>query len=251
MQYVVDTTYKLHSDNVESPVKVAFVSDIHMGTAVNADQLQTYCDRIAAQKADLVLLGGDIVDESTTMEELQALAQAFGQIPCSQGVFYVFGNHDSFTAAYAQGAAITKQDLLTAFSQNDITILDDTAVTLDNGIRLVGRSDVAFYQDRPRKSLDQLLDEDEFSRFTILLDHQPLELEAAAQKGVNLMLSGHTHGGQIWPGGLINQLSGTYELLYGSKTVGDMTAVTSSGLGGWSTSMRTGSHSEIVYITIA
>lgn len=249
MQHIQSTAYTLPDAPVSSTIKLVFISDLHMGTTMEVDDLQEYCRAIEQQKVDMVLLGGDIVDESTTQQQLEGVAQAFGDIDCSYGTYFIFGNHDSFTGSHRK-AAITRQDLENAFSANGIAILEDSSVQLPNGIRLVGRADASFTQDRERASLDELLDGAQPDEFVILLDHQPLQLEQASRLGVDLMLSGHTHGGQFWPGGLINQLAHTYELLYGEKTVNGMTAITSSGMGGWCMNLRTGSHSEIVYITV-
>lgn len=254
IHHVVNTTYTLESDKLSSPVKIAFISDLHMGTTMDVDELRTYCEQIEEQDVDMVLLGGDMVDESTTLTQLQGMAGAFGSIESRYGTYYVFGNHDSFSGddegPATDGAVVNRRALTQAFADSGITILEDSSVLLEGGIRLVGRADISYYQDRERASLDELLQGADPSEYIILIDHQPMEQANVAAKGVDLMLSGHTHGGQLWPGRLLNELMNSYDQVYGEKAVDGMTAIVSSGMGGWNYQFRTGSHSEIVYITI-
>ena len=250
MQQVRDTAYTFSVPQLEEPIRLAFVSDVHMGTTMDVDRLARYCRRIAEQGVDAVLLGGDIVDESTSWEELTGLAEAFGGIPSTYGTYYIFGNHDSFRNGLWRGVAFGKDDVERTFARYGITVLEDETVALGDELCLIGRADIAFNRDSDRQSLEELLAETDPDRVRVVLDHQPLELERAAAMGVELLLSGHTHGGQIWPGGLISEWTGAYELDYGEQQVGEMRAIVSSGLGGWSCRFRTGSHSEIVYITL-
>ena len=87
-------------------------------------------------------------------------------------------------------------------------------------------------------------------KFILLLDHQPCALEAADRAGCDLMLSGHTHAGQIWPSGLISQGTGMVELNYGYRMMNHLQVIVSSGIAGWAYPVRTSKHCEYVIVTV-
>jgi len=241
MRDVRETTYTLVSDKIETPVRVLFVSDLHLGTAMDAARLQTYCDQMQAVQPDLVVLGGDIVDEATEESEMRAAFAAFGAIESTYGTYYIYGNHDR--ANYNSARTYGTQELNDAIAGSGITILRDETAQVGE-LTLYGAEDRSV---RSRLSAAALLQGAENDRFSLVLSHQPSGAEDYAAAGADLMLSGHTHNGQIWPIGYINALLGPK---YGEYRFNDMTLIVSSGICGWGYPIRTQGVSEYVVVDL-
>ena len=131
--------------------------------------------------------------------------------------------------------------------------MEDETALIGEELCVAGRRDRtdARRDEMERKSSEELLADVSEQRFCILTDHQPREMEENEQAGYDLMLSGHTHAGQMWPVGLITTLFDKDTFNYGRKTIGDMELIVSSGIGGWGYAFRTGKHSEIVVVHVA
>lgn len=241
MRDVRQTAYTVVSEKIKTPLRILFVSDLHFGTAMDVERLRAYCDEMQETKPDLVLLGGDIVDESTEKADMQAAFTALGSIDSTYGTYFVYGNHDR--ANYNSDRTFTGQELETAILDSGITILrDETAQVGD--LTLCGTEDRS---SRSRLPAAELLDGAKQGRFVLLLAHQPGDAEAYAAAGADLMLSGHTHGGQIWPLGYAVSLISPR---YGEYTFGDMKLIVSSGICGWGYPVRTQGVSEYVVIDL-
>lgn len=248
--HVVEKEYALHTkkDLQSDLLTIAVISDLHMDTTMNITKLEEYCSQINEKNPDIILLLGDIFDESTSKENMELACQTFSTLSSTFGTYYVFGNHD--VNNYRPLASFSKKDIITNLTKNNVTVLDDESVLINNSFYLIGRSDVSFLQNSNRKTISQLLEPLDLNKYIILLDHQPLETNIAASLGIDLHLSGHTHGGQIWPTGIIAKLFQINEINYGLKEIGDYKAIVSSGIGAWGFPLRLGSKSEIVYITV-
>lgn len=134
---------------------------------------------------------------------------------------------------------------------NGIEVLEDEIVILEN-INIIGRKDASFWGTNPRLSTSELLakiPDNKKDNYTILLDHQPLDLEQNASIGIDLQLSGHTHGGQLFPMGIVQSLISD-TLIRGQRNIDDFTAITTSGMSGWRYPIKTGAPSEYVIIKI-
>lgn len=243
MFHVVRTDYTLRSNKTDG-FTIVQISDIHTTGVSTPEHLARYCDEISQLNPDLILLTGDIFEEETTLADLRAVCQMLGQLTCKQGIYFSYGNHDS--AFYTKNPHYTPEELRTELEKNGITILQDTAVTIGN-VTIVGRVDISM--DAGRKSTAQLLEGVDMDNYIVVMDHQPLELEENAAAGADLQLSGHTHGGQIFPLGLLTELI-TGRLNNGSRTIGGFTAITSSGFAGWGYPVKTEGRAEYVYIQI-
>ena len=230
--------------------RIVFVSDLHFGTTMEVQQLETYCRRMQEEKPDLVVLGGDIVDESATLAQLQQAFGTLSQIDSTFGTYYVYGNHDK--GRYSQNCDFTEQELQQAIWDSGINILEDDTIMLNQELSISGRMDrsVAAMNGVMRTEASQLLKDIPEEAFHILVDHQPRDMEEAAAAGYDLMLSGHTHAGQMWPVGLITSLFDKSTFNYGKKAYGTMHLIVSSGIGGWGYPLRTGKHCEYVVIKV-
>ncbi len=241
MQSIHCTQYTLASQKLTEPVRIVYISDLHYPTAMDAERLRALCEEISAAEADVLIMGGDMLDESTEKEELLECISLLGSIETKKGCFFTFGNHDR--SSYAENPNYSPSDLSAALEQAGIQILRDSTVSLGE-ITLIGREDRAY----SRKSMETLLQGLDPEQFLLVLDHQPVEAEENAALGCDLMLSGHTHNGQIWPAGYITALMGPS---YGEYAFGDMTAIVSSGLVGWAYAIRTQGVCEYVLIDLA
>ena len=151
-------------------------------------------------------------------------------------VYACLGNHEHFG-----GDANARQ----FYKDAGIRLLIDEAAVIDSAIVVIGRDDRS---SRHRKSVEELMSTVN-SHYTILLDHQPYELEKAEAAGVDFQLSGHTHRGQVWPISWITDA--IYECSWGSHQRGNTQFYISSGLGLWGGKFRIGTQSEYIVATLS
>jgi uncharacterized protein len=250
MNHVIRTDYRIKTekDIRDQGYVIALVSDLHYGTTMGAKKLREYADIIQDASADMVVLCGDMVDEGTTREQMEEAMGILGSIQSPMGTLFVHGNHDK--TRYAGNPNFTAEQLEDAVRNAGIRILADQKAELPGGLQVVGRDDRSFPRGGRRKSIEELTEDMNQDKFILLLDHQPCELEAADRAGCDLMLSGHTHAGQIWPSGLISQGTGMVELNYGYRMMNHLQVIVSSGIAGWAYPVRTSKHCEYVIVTV-
>lgn len=248
MHHIVRTGYEIATEKAvrEKGWRIALLSDLHYGVTMDAADLEACCRRVGRERPDAVVLCGDIVDETTSKEEMEEAFRLLSGIRAEFGIYYVYGNHDNGT--YRKTRAYTAGELKSTIQESGIRILQDEAVSLLGEVTLIGRDDYRRPRGGSRASSEKLAEEADPEQFLILLDHQPRDLEKNASCGFDLQLSGHTHGGQIWPVGVLDRRFG--ELNYGYKKIGAFQAVVTSGLAGGNYPLRTGKHSEYVILDI-
>ena len=252
MHTVVKTEYEIEtSKDLTQDYKVAFISDVHMGISLDLEEIKEIADEISSQKPHLLLLGGDIVDESTTLEDMKELFKIFGDVDTVYGTFFVYGNHDDLGFSGSRGN-YTDADLRNAILDAGITLLEDDVVNIGTDLALVGRLDSSYKgKDKERRqSIDSLLSGVDKEKFILVLDHQPVEYEEKEQGGVDLSVSGHTHAGQIWPLGVFTTIVANNEDSYGLTKSGSFHAIVSSGIAGWGFPIKTAESAEYLMITV-
>ena len=241
--YTVETRKAIRAEGY----RLVLLSDLHDGLTLDGAQLRAVAERIDAAQPDAIILDGDLVDESTTLEEMEEAFEILGQLNSTYGIYYVYGNHDQNN--YTSSPNYTREQLADTIRKNGITILEDESVTLGSDLTLIGRADRGDGSFQ-RKEISELVASLNPEQEWILLDHQPSDYQKAEQAGCDLILSGHTHAGQIWPAGLFATLFHFDELNYGEKDVGNLHAIVTSGIAGWGYPIRTERHSEYVVIQL-
>ncbi len=236
--------YNLTINKSAGPVKtlrIAAVSDIHLGSIIRKRSLKKMSAIIKNLKPDLVLLLGDIVDGEIGPVMRGDLLQYFSYPDCTDGLYAITGNHE-----FIGGAART----IPYIESKGIRILMDEMVTLQGGIQLIGRLDKDSYRfyRKERLSLDELMKQANTTKPVILLDHQPFHLDETAKYGIDLQLSGHTHNGQMWPLNYVTSM--IYELSTGYLKKRNTNFIVSSGYGLWGPRVRSASRSEVLLINL-
>ena len=187
---------------------------------------------INAQHPDLILISGDLIDNSVVPLYTENMAEELGDLKAPMGIYMVLGNHE-----YISGI----DESIRYIKSTPIQLLRDSVVTLPNGIQLIGRDD---RHNRKRRSLQELMVNVDKSKPIILLDHQPFDLEETEAAGIDLQFSGHTHHGQIWPISWVTE--SIFEQSHGYRQWGNSHVYVSSGLSLWGPPFRIGTHSEMV-----
>ncbi|MCH5148545.1 MAG: metallophosphoesterase family protein, partial [Clostridiales bacterium] len=223
--------------------KIALLSDVHYGKLNNKNDLERLAESLSEQELDIVIICGDIVDEDTTKAQVHEIFSILGTIKSSYGSYFIFGNHDK--QPYNKKPVFTEAELVSVIERNGINILNDESVNIGDDILLVGRRD----RKDERKSVEELLIGADSSKYIIFADHEPYDFKIKSGAGVDLQLSGHTHAGQLFPVGTVMNLFNIGDMVYGKKQVGNMIAITTSGITG-SHPLRTQGRSEYVVITI-
>ncbi len=235
---VVNLEITTENPSQHKELKIVAASDIHLGVSIDKKRLQQYVELINAQKPDIVLLAGDVSDNSTQPLINQNMAEEFRQIKAPLGVYAISGNHEY----YAENPYTTSEYLKAA----GITFLRDSAALVNNSFYIVGRDDRTNHK---RKNLSDIVNGIDKTKPVILLDHQPFHLNEAQENGVDLQISGHTHNGQFFPGNLL--VKKMYELGHGYMQKGKTHYYVSSGLGLWGPQYRIGTQSELVVINLS
>lgn len=238
-----ETDYTVETQKATDPLRVVLMADAHLGVTLDGDGFTATMARIEALRPDVVVMVGDFVDDDSTRADMLAASRALGALETTYGVYYVYGNHDN---GYFRHRDFTAQELRAALTESGVTILEDETALLGDGYALIGRRDRS---SAGRLSMAELLPGPS-QRFTIVLDHQPNDYDAQAAAGADLVLSGHTHGGHIFPAGLIGLWIGANDATYGLSRRGDTTFIVTSGLSGWAIPFKTGAFSEFVVIDI-
>ena len=219
--------------HLERPLKIVMLSDLHAGFHNRRAEVGRWVNMINAEKADLILIAGDMIDGNVrpllaqgTAEELQRLNAP--TIAC-------LGNHEYITGI---------DKALNLLEQTGIRILRDKSISIGD-VTIIGRDDRS---NRNRKSVARLMQGVTRGNYIILLDHQPFNLAEAEQNGIDLQLSGHTHRGQVWPLNWVTKKM--YECDYGQWRKGKTDYYVSSGMGIWGGKFRIGTDSEYAVITV-
>ena len=242
MNNVTATSYTVTSDKVTESYRVVFISDTHYGTIQDPDILKEKIQEINRLKPDLVILGGDIIEEGTSKEDMYAAFEALSQLRAKYGTYYIYGNHDR--QRYNTSPSFTEAELSEAIAQNGITVLAEEVRDFGE-IQLVGREEKTA---KERKDTAVLAENTDQSKFILVADHQPTTLESNKPLKADLQLSGHTHGGQIFPLGYIGFLYD--DLVYGEYEDNGSKIIVSSGFAGWGFPIRTQGKSEYVIVNI-
>lgn len=211
------------------PLRIVMLSDLHLGYHNRVGEVSRWMQLINAEKPDLVLIAGDIIDRNIRPLRVERMDTCFRKLQAP--VVACLGNHEYYT-----GSAEARQ----FYKDAGIHLLIDSTITV-KGINIVGRDDRT---NRRRKSLAALMQGVDRNRYTILLDHQPYHLEEAEREKIDFQLSGHTHYGQLWPASWIEDA--IYEDAYGPLRKSGTQIYVSSGMGIWGGKFRIGTQSEYI-----
>ncbi|MBQ9828458.1 MAG: metallophosphoesterase [Lachnospiraceae bacterium] len=243
MHHVVETDYTVYTEKTTEDLSIALISDIHYPVSTDGEKIAEIVAEINEKKPDVLLLGGDIVDERSSLEEVREVFRILGTAKTKYGVYYVYGNHDRGNYSVPD---FTNEQLESAITDAGIKILLDESVELGDDVTLIGRNDRSYI----RAELSELMKSVDKDDLIILLDHQPRGFDEDKNEGVDLLLSGHTHGGQMWPVGYIMTAMGSNELRYGYKKIDDFQVIVTSGLAGWGYDIKTGAPAEYLIVAV-
>lgn len=227
---------------LEKELKIAVATDLHMGAIRSRKSIQKMADLINETSPDMVLFVGDLVDHNPRFAIKDNMGEIFERIHAPLGLYAVTGNHEYI------GHAETSIEYL---SKHGVSYLRDSLTSINEHIILAGREDkqMQMATSKKRKSIQDILGDNNTSdKFFILMDHQPVEYDNAVDAGIDLMLSGHTHKGQMWPNNFITKL--VFENHYGLLQKAKTRFYTSNGFGTWGPPIRIGNRPEVVLLSI-
>lgn len=221
---------------LNKPMQIALVSDTHLGRWFGNRQIDKMVKLIDAQSPDVVVIAGDVMNDSTAAYDNTNMHEHLSQLRAPLGVYATLGNHDYS----GNQVAIAK-----AVERAGIQVIDNKSVWLDDSVLLIGRSDET---DPARPAATDLLSEVRADKPVVFLEHSPADLAQIKGLPIDLHLSGHTHGGQIFP--LTTLLKWFTPLVYGAKQLEGTQFLVTSGYGIGAVPFRLGTRSEIWLITL-
>jgi hypothetical protein len=228
------------ASGVES-VRIAAVSDVHLGSIVRRRSLRKLSEMIAKAEPDILLFLGDLVDGEINPVLRDDLLSSLIIPETVKEVFAITGNHE-FIGGYNK--------TIEYIENSGIDILKDEVVESISGVQFVGRidRDSFRYTGRKRMDMEELIAKTDPTKPVIILDHQPRGSRQELNGKFDLMLSGHTHNGQMWPFSYL--VKSIYRDSHGYSTDGNHHFIVSSGFGTWGPRIRIGSRSELIVIDL-
>lgn len=248
--HVWRTEYDISTDKPVGSLRVVLFADAHVGNTFDGEGLLARIKDIQEEQPDLVAVAGDFVDDDTSKEDMAAACRALGALKTTYGVYYVFGNHDKgyYGSEYRGYGA---DDLVAELEKNNVRVLEDETVLLDGRFCVIGRQDrSAGRTGEERASMEELTAGLDPHLYSIVLDHQPHDYDAQEAAGVDLVLSGHTHGGQLFPFHRMGEWLGIDAKSYGQEKRGNTNFVVTSGISDWAIQFKTGCKSEYVVVDV-
>lgn len=217
----------------EKRMRLVFFSDLHIGEAMTPDYIARAVKLIQDQQPDLILCGGDFIDHRAVYAYDPRVMASLRSLHAPLGVYYVLGNHEYRDDLEAN---------IRWVSEVGGTLLRDSiAFPGDGPLTLIGRDD---WVNGNRKPFEVIANEaDPMRGPVVLMEHTPASIDSIGDSPVDLILCGHTHGGQIWPGQLM--VWWRYGMVSGTRPVGEREVCISSGIGSAGATYRVGTRSEI------
>ncbi|MFM9447087.1 metallophosphoesterase [Streptomyces acidiscabies] len=217
--------------------RIAVVSDIHLSPILGRGFAQKVVDTINATQPDLIAVVGDLVDGS--VKDLGPAAAPLAQLRARHGQFFVTGNHEYFSGADQWVEEVRRLGIRPL--QNERTELP--------WFDLAGVNDIAGESEGRGPDFTKALGDRDTARTAVLLAHQPVQIHDAVEHGVDLQLSGHTHGGQLWPGKYFAEAANP--TVSGLERYDDTQLYVSNGAGAWGPPTRVGAPSDVTVIELA
>ena len=238
-------------------LKAVLVADLHMGYAIGVDHITNMVEKINQQDADIVIIAGDIFDNSYDgMDDPEGIKAQLKSIKSKYGVYAVYGNHDidekilmGFTFDWG-GKQLHNEKMTNFMKECNIKLINDESVLINDEFYLVGRRDTdkPGTEDSTRAEVSELTKDLDKTKPIFVLSHEPDELQKTADAGADIDFSGHTHDGQLFPGNLTIGLF--WENPCGMIKKDNMYSIVTSGVGVYGTFMRVGTDAEICSVDI-
>lgn len=238
-------------------LKAVLVADLHMGYAIGVDHITNMVEKINQQDADIVIIAGDIFDNSYDgMDDPEGIKAQLKSIKSKYGVYAVYGNHDidekilmGFTFDWG-GKQLHSEKMTNFMKECNIKLINDESVLINDEFYLVGRRDTdkPGTEDGTRAKISELTKDLDKTKPIFVLSHEPDELQKTADAGADIDFSGHTHDGQLFPGNLTIGLF--WENPCGMIKKDNMYSIVTSGVGVYGTFMRVGTDAEICSVDI-
>lgn len=238
-------------------LKAVLVADLHMGYAIGVDHITNMVEKINQQDADIVIIAGDIFDNSYDgMDDPEGIKAQLKSIKSKYGVYAVYGNHDidekilmGFTFDWG-GKQLHNEKMTNFMKECNIKLINDESVLINDEFYLVGRRDTdkPGTEDGTRAEISELTKDLDKTKPIFVLSHEPDELQKTADACADIDFSGHTHDGQLFPGNLTIGLF--WENPCGMIKKDNMYSIVTSGVGVYGTFMRVGTDAEICSVDI-
>ena len=227
-----------------SDMNIVMISDLHLGSIGSEKRLDKVVDEINALKPDLLCIAGDFFDtDFGSIQNPERAAEILKELDVKYGTYACLGNHD---------AGGTQQQMLDFLRKCGITTLREEYVVIDDRLILAGRLDsapIGGFNGKKRGSFAELMDVGDTEMPVIVMDHNPANI-GEYTTDADLILSGHTHKGQIFPGSLITDRMFEVDYGYYRRDESSPHVIVTSGVGYWGMPMRVGTDCEIVQIKI-
>ena len=192
-----ETDYSVSTDKNIGQLRIAQIADSHIGAGFNGEGFAKRLAKIQETDPDILVITGDFVDDDSMKQYMLDACEALSNFKTKYGVYYCLGNHDmGYYDSSHRG--YTGDELIAELEKAGVVVLRDEAVLVDDRFYVIGRLD-ADYGRASRLDTSELIKDLDKDKYMIVLDHQPTDYDGEAAAGVDLVLSGHTHGGQLWP----------------------------------------------------
>lgn len=238
-----EVTYpiQIHKNTSLDHLNIVLISDLHLGYINDVKFIEDVVDRINGLQPDIVLMTGDIFNGNYyALSNPSKGMELLSTIQSTYGVYACLGNHD---------AGRSYDEIVNFIDKSNIKLLNDEHVVIDNQFVVVGRRDSSpiGHQGNPRAITSEVMSKIDTNMPVIVMDHQPSNMIEYGDD-VDLIISGHTHQGQVFPGNLITNAMFTVDYGHYQKNLNSPHVIVTSGAGTWGPPLRIGTNSEIALI---
>ena len=248
--HVWATPYEITTSKKLDELRIIQFADSHIGTTFDGQDFQKHVAKMQSYNPDMVVITGDFVDNGTSKDDFIKTLEALSSLKSTFGTYFVPGNHDKSSNGKAF-RGFDNEEMIKELQKYGIKVLQDEAVLINNQFYIIGRKDASeSVRGGYRKPISEMVKGLDASKYMIVLDHQPTDYENQTSSKVDLVLSGHTHGGQLFPLNGISKWLKINDNVYGHERRGQTDFIVTSGISDWEVKFKTGCKSEFTVIDV-